>query len=373
MQIREKLVRFKAISEMLEIFFIEFLNSFKFQQLKSDQSVFIGVLEDNVVYLALYVDDGLLLSKSKQAINKLMKHLKEKFKVTTEIDSDVKQFVGMQITDDSTTNTVTLHQRPYIIKLLEKFNLKEANSVTVPAEPGLYLKIPDGNTNHDEKQPYREAVGSLIFLATVSRPDITYAVNQVSRFLNNWTDEHWTAVKRIFRYLKGTLNYKITYKKTICTNKSQVCGFTDADYAGCQDTRKSTSGYIFIMGNGPVTWKSQKQNVVAQSTTEAEYLALALGTKEALWIQSFLKELGLQESTVQLNVDNQSTIKLTQGHQFHPRTKHIDVKVHFVRDECEKGNIRVSYVKSSDQLADMLTKPMTKAVLNNLIEKLNLL
>lgn len=351
--------------------FVEFLKNYKFEQLKGDQCVFKGILEENVIYIALYVDDGLVLSKSKHAINALMKHLQDKFKVTYDIEGDVKQFVGMQITHNSQTNTVILHQKPYIQKLLEKFNLKEANPVAVPAEPGLYLQAPEDNLNYEKKQPYREAVGSLIFVATVSRPDISYAVSQVSRFLNNWTDDHWIAVKRIFRYLKGTINYKISYTKSSDTMKANIQGFTDADFAGCRETRKSTSGYIFIMGNGPITWKSQKQNVVAQSTTEAEYLALALGTREALWLQSFLRELGFEASPMQIGVDNQSTIKLTQAHQFHPKTKHIDIKVHFVRDESEKGNIRVSYVKTSDQIADMLTKPLAKAVLENLIKKLN--
>lgn len=349
--------------------FVSFLSKYDFKQLKSDQCVFVGSLANAEFYLAIYVDDGLLMSKSQGAITELITTLQQMFKITVQLDSHKLQFVGLEIEQDLCAGTIAIHQEVYITKLLNKFKMTSAKPLKIPAEPSAPLSSSGNNLNCNEAQPYREAVGSLIFLATTSRPDITYAVNQVSRFFNKWTDEHWQAVKRIFRYLKHTIHYKIVYSKT---TKIEVTGYTDSDYAGCIDTRKSTSGYVFILANSPVTWKSQKQNVVAQSTTEAEYLALALGVKEALWLKHFLRELGINISTVKIGVDNQSAIKLTQAQQLHNRTKHIDVKVHFVRDECDKGNISVNYVNSSDQLADLFTKALTKTILNNLLAKLNL-
>lgn len=352
--------------------FVNFLNQFKFKQLKSDPCVFLGMFENYEVYLALYVDDGLVLSESNSAINKLMFHLEENFKVTTNTESCVKQFVGMQIEHNSVTGTVAVHQKPYINKILERFNMQDANTVAVPAEPGIYLKSLEDMNSCDKSKPYREAVGSLIFLATVSRPDIAYAVNQVSRFLNNWTEEHWKAVKRILRYLKGTMDYKIVYSKSAPASEVKVCGFSDADYAGCVETRKSTSGYVFVCASSPITWASQRQSVVAQSTTEAEYIALAFGTKEALWIKYFLDELGLAQKSIVINVDNQSAIKLAKNSEFHKKTKHIDVRFHFIKDECNKGNIVVKYVESSNQLADIFTKPLSRSVFLNLVRMLKI-
>lgn len=167
--------------------------------------------------------------------------------------------------------------------------MHEAYTVAVSAKPGAHLK--NSEVVDSQSQPYREAVvvGSLIFLATVSRPDIIYAVSQVSRFLNNWTEDHWKAVKRIFRYIKGTIDYKIVYSKSAIADPGvSVCGFSDADYEGCVKTRKSTSGYLFLCTNSPITWVSQRQSVVAQSTTEAEYIPLALGVKKDSWFKHFL-------------------------------------------------------------------------------------
>lgn len=349
--------------------FISFLNRYNFKQLKTDQCVFIGNFSNFEIYLTIYVEDGLLMSKSESAINELIETLQQMFKITVHLNNNKIQFVGLDIEQDLRAGTIAINQRVYITKLLNKFNMTDAKPLKIPAEPGAPLSSSD-HLNSNEAVSYREAVGSLIFLATTSRPDITYSMNQVSRFYNNWTDEHWQAVKRIFRYIKYTCHYKIVHSKTA---KIEVIGYTDADYAGCIDTRKSTSGYVFTLANSPITWKSQEQNVVAQSTTEAEYLALALGVKEALWLKSFLKKLDISVSSVKIGVDNQSANKLTQVQQLHNRTKHIDIKVHFVRDECEKGNITIFYVQSSDQLADLFTKALSKTVFNGLLGKLNLL
>lgn len=168
------------------------------------------------------------------------------------------------------------------------------------------------------------------------------------------------------------MDYKIVYSKSAPASEVKVCGFSDADYAGCVETRKSTSGYVFVCASSPITWASQRQSVVAQSTTEAEYIALAFGTKEALWIKYFLDELGLAQKSIVINVDNQSAIKLAKNSEFHKKTKHIDVRFHFIKDECNKGNIVVKYVESSNQLADIFTKPLSRSVFLNLVRMLKI-
>jgi hypothetical protein len=190
--------------------------------------------------------------------------------------------------------------------------------------------------------------------------------------MNGWTNEHWSAVKRIMRYLKYTIDFQIIYRKT-ADNGIRLFGYSDADFAGCTESRKSTSGYIFMLADAPITWSTQKQSVVALSTTEAEYIALAAATKEALWLHSLLQELDFHHEAIQVHVDNQSAIKISQNPELHKRTKHIDVRFHFVREACNRGDIQVLFVSSKNQCADILTKALSKNVFHNLLKSLKII
>lgn len=202
--------------------------------------VFSGKINRVIVFLGLYVDDGLMLSSSKDAITEILEFLKKSFQI---IVGEAKQFVGIEIERDRINRTIKIKQRIiYIQKMLERFRLEDANPVSVPAEPGVHLtQFQYPKTEDEIKQveniPYREAIGSLLFAARISRPDIEYAVNQASQFLTNYSYEHWQAVKRILRYLKGTIDYGIVYGYRVGV---KLYGYTDADYAGCINMRKST-------------------------------------------------------------------------------------------------------------------------------------
>ena len=204
----------------------------------------------------------------------------------------------------------------------------------------------------------------LMFAAIVSRPDIMHAVGVVSRFLENHTNMHWNAVKRIIKYLNGTINYSIKYESSCSYN---LVGYADADYAGDSQTRRSTTGYIFKLCNGPVTWASKLQRSVALSTTEAEYVAASNATKECIWLQQLLSDIkeDISKPTT-VFIDNQSAIRLIKNPEFHSRTKHIDVSFHFVREKFENGLIFPKYVASCEQQADLFTKALPK----NTFEKL---
>jgi hypothetical protein len=217
---------------------------------------------------------------------------------------------------------------------------------------------PDETFNETTKYPYREAVGSLMYLALCTRPDISYAVNYASEFNDKFTKIHVTAVKRIFRYLRGTTSYGLMYESTGDIN---LTGYSDADYAGDKLTRKSRTGTLLQIGNSTISWCSQKQSIVAQSTTEAEYVAASQSIKDLLWLNLLKNELLNEIGDVpRLMVDNQSAIKLIKNSQFHKRSKHIDIKYHFIRDHYEKGHFIVGYVNSKDQKADVLTKGLAK-------------
>lgn len=181
-----------------------------------------------------------------------------------------------------------------------------------------------------------------------------FAVSMASRYLANPGSDHWHYVENILRYIKETINYGIKYVDL------KLTGYTDSDFATNPDTRRSTSGYIFTLCGGPVSWMSQRQRIVALSTTVAEYIAVSDATKEAIWLRRLLQSVGEDEESILIFVDNQGTIKLIKNPEFHKRTKHIEVRYHFIRQKYEDGIINIQYVPSSDQLADILTKALPK-------------
>lgn len=217
--------------------------------------------------------------------------------------------------------------------------------------------------------PYREAIGSLLFAAIVSRPDIAFAVSKAAKFVENPGKQHWNAVKRIFRYLRGTQEMVISYKRGNCL----LTGYTDADWGSEPSDRKSTTGYVFVLNNGPVVWQSRTQTSVATSTLEAEYMAMADATKEAIWLRQLLKDLKFeQQNGTVIRVDNQAAIKLSLNPEFHNRSKHIDIRFHFLRDEVQKGKVVYTYVSTTENPADALTKGLGGPSLENCLTRLNL-
>lgn len=326
--------------------FNEFLLKYGFVQSQADTCVYIGIFDQIKVFLTIYVDDALVVSSSKQLIKEIIEYLKQTFKIK---EITFKYFVGMEV--ERLNNCIYIHQKTYIDQIIEKFGMSNAHPISTPSDVNVII-----TKNIDEKVinfPYREVIGSLLFLSSVSRPDISFAVNLLSRYVNNPSQQHVNAVKRVIRYLINTRNVCIKYGES-----NDLIGYSDSDFAGDIDTRKSTTGYIFNMNGGPITWSSQKQKTIALSTTEAEFIAACESAKEILWLQQLLLDLGESFEYVTLYVDNQSAIKLINNPVYHKRTKHIDVKYNFIREKVELGIIQINYISSKDQLADILTKSL---------------
>lgn len=332
--------------------FTSFLTTYGFKPCPSDNCVFIGYFNSIKVLLILYVDDGLLLAKDKEILNIILQDLRENFEIKV---LQFNSFVGMEI--NKTKHCITINQKHYIENLINNFNMYDAKGCSTPVNVNVQLCKNEKETVVNF--PYREAVGVLLFLSTVSRPDIAYAVNLVSRYVSNPGTIHVNAVKRIIRYLICTRDKSIVYD---CN--SELVGYSDSDFAGDLDSRKSNTGYIFLMNGGPVTWASRKQNTTALSTTESEYMAASDAAKEILWLKQFLLDIGEPQNYVTLYIDNQSAIKLIHNPVFHKRSKHIDVRYNFIREKVDEKIIIIKYVESLCQLADFLTKALPPCKFN---------
>uniref|UniRef100_A0AAV1TN90 Reverse transcriptase Ty1/copia-type domain-containing protein n=1 Tax=Peronospora matthiolae TaxID=2874970 RepID=A0AAV1TN90_9STRA len=259
--------------------------------------------------------------------------LKTRFEMT---DSGKCAFVlGIELLDGA-DGSVTLCQRRYVDDILKRFGMDDCKAVASPVDMSSRLVSSDASTKIDA--PFREAVSALMHLTTATHPDIAFAVTYVSRFMENPQEEHWVAVKHIFRYLQGTKMHGICYKPNA---KIDFRGYSDADWAGDLADRKSTSGYVFMLLGAPVSWGSKKQPIVLLSTSEAEYIALSLTIQEGKWIHHLLCEIMMasNEEGPELMIleDNQSCIKMTENPVNHSRAKHIDIKYHHIRDEVKRG------------------------------------
>jgi len=230
----------------------------------------------------------------------------------------------MRITRDRKNRKLTLSQSEYIEKVLKRFNMQNAKLVTIPLASHFKLSKEECPKTREEmahmsKVPYASAIGSLMYAMVCTRHDIAHAVGGVSRYMNNPTKEHWMVVKWILKYLRGTTN------QALCFGGSSIDlqGYVDADMAGDRDNRRSTIGYVFTIGGTTISWVSKLQSVVALSTTKAEYVAATKASKEMIWLQRFLYELGKKQELGNLYSDSQSAIHLAKNSAFHSKTKHI--------------------------------------------------
>lgn len=240
--------------------------------------------------------------------------------------------------------------------------MEYAKAVSTPLATHFKLSISQSPTNEAEKSdmqrvPYASAVGSLMYAMVCTRPDIAHAVGTVSRFLSNPGREHWNAVKWILRYLRGTTSLRLCFGG----DKPTLVGYTDSDMAGDIDSRKSTSGYLIKLAGGAVAWQSRLQRCVALSTTEAEFIAITEACKELLWLRKFLQELGFVQDKYLLFCDSQSAIHLGKNSTFHSRSKHIDVRYHWIRDVLDAGLLELAKVHTDDNGADMMTKALPRS------------
>ncbi|KAE8695859.1 U-box domain-containing protein 31 [Hibiscus syriacus] len=338
--------------------FDSFMGSSGFTRCQADHCCYIKRFDNSFIILLLYVDDMLVAGSNMQEIIHLKQKLSKQFAMKDL--GAAKQILGMRIKRDIKSGTLMLSQAKYINKVLSRFNIQDAKPVSTPL--GVHFRLSKDQSPKTEEErahmvkvPYASTIGSLMYAMVCTRPDIAHAVGAVSRYMNNPGKVHWEAVKWILRYLRGTTNKALCFKggDTILT------GYVDADLAGNVDIRRSTTGYVYTLGGTAVSWVSQLQKIVALSTTEAEYVAVTEASKEMVWFQSFLEELGKKQENIVLYCDSQSAIHLAKNPSFHSRTKHIQLRYHFIRSLLEDGILKLEKISRAQNPADMLTKAVT--------------
>jgi hypothetical protein len=333
-----------------------------FQRLESDRSIYLYVRGEVRIIIPVYVDDITFVSKVESALDEVVLELSKYFKLR---DLGPTRFLlGIQIERDWEKRSISLSQRQHIVDKLEQFGMANCNSVTTPMQPGTVLsldmcpKTPEAALAVD-KERYGSAVGALLYLATSTRPDISYAVGSLARFTANPGPAHDSALTHLFRYLQGTKELKLVYS---ASDPDSFVTFTDSDHGnGDKDGGKSTGGYMVRMGGAAVSWRSKLQPIVTLSTTEAEYVAAVEAGKEIKWMRNLMEEFGSPLSAaLPLLCDNQSAISVAKNPDHHGRMKHLDLRFYWLRDEVERGSIAVSYIPTGENAADLLTKPLDK-------------
>ena len=336
--------------------FHSFMLSQGYKRSDTDHCLYTKQAKDgSLLILILYVDDMLIAGKNIDEIAAL----KSKLNATFDMKDlgEASHILGMRIVRNRDKKVLFLSQSSYIDKVLKRFNMEKGKTLSAPLAPHVKLSLNDCPKSDAEKAemakvPYSSAVGSIMYAMICTRPDIAYAVGVVSRYMSNPGKKHWEAVKGIMRYLNGTRDV------CICFGSKGTCveGYTDADYAGDMDKRRSTSGYVFMFTGGAVSWRSRLQDCTSMSTTEAEYIAASEACKEAIWLARLVKDLGITVEMPTLHCDSQSAIMLAKNPVFHAKTKHIDVKYHFIRDMLEDKLMELVKVHTDDNPADLMTK-----------------
>ncbi|MFS8002612.1 putative RNA-directed DNA polymerase [Helianthus anomalus] len=329
---------------------------------KTDPSLFIYSHHGILMYMLVYVDDIILTGNNPQLINNTIKRLSTTFALQDM--GRLSYFLGIEVIPKG--NDLLLSQQKYVHDIIEQAGLSQSKPADSPMAPNSILSLGD-SPQFDNPVKFRQTVGALQYL-TLSRPDITFAVNKVCQFMHYPTENHWSAVKRILRYLNGTSHFGLLIQQKSAAvihaytdaQQRSLTAFSDADWAGSIDDRRSTGGYAIYLGSNLVSWRARKQPTVSRSSTEAEYKAIADTVAELTWLEALLKELHVTTTSAPiLWCDNLGATYLSANPVFHARTKHVEIDFHFVREKVAQRKLLVQFIKTDDQIADVFTKPLS--------------
>jgi hypothetical protein len=349
-------------SEELEKFFIDVAG---YTRSQVDQAVYFRRTAEEHTVVTVSVDDMAVTSRHLAHILRFKEKLRERFEISDL--GDLTWLLGLKVERDRSAHTIALSQHAYVDTILERFRLVDAKPASIPMHVGALLSSDQSPSTHEETSemaeiPYQRGIGSLMYAATSTRPDIAFAVSILSQFMRNPGRTHWEAVKDVIRYLKGTASVKLT----LGAKAEGLEAYVDSDWAS-QPHRHSMSGYTVLLHGAPVAWSSRKQSLIALSTAEAEYIALTAVAREVLYLRSLLTELYEPvKLPIPVYCDNQGAIALASNHKFHARTKHVDLRYHFIRKQVSDGIFDLQYCPTEENIADAFTKALPRPRLEKL-------
>jgi transposase InsO family protein len=341
------------------------ITSYGFSMTEEDHCIYLKIVGESFVMLSLYVDDILIASNNKGTLLEVKSWLSSSFDMKDM--GEASYVLGVEIHRNRDKKVLGLSQKAYLNAVLKRFAMENCNPVTVPMVRGTKLseelcpKTPE-EIKKMKDIPYSSALGSLMYAMLFTRPDLCHTVGILSRYQQNPGHAHWKQIKYALRYIKGTLDYALCFNG----QNLQLQGYTDADCQGDLDERKSTSGYLFTLAGGAISWKSKKQDSVALSSMESEYIAASEAVKEGVWLKEFLASLKIVESAskpVTIYCDNQAAMKVSRDPKFHSKSKHIEAKYHYIRDVINRLKfVQLEYLPSVNMVADPLTKSLSQEV-----------
>lgn len=330
------------------------LMELSFTRCLKEPSVYHKRVSGELLIIAVYVDDLFVTGTNMGVIREFKTEMATKFEMSDL--GKLSYYLGIEVVQHN--GCITLNQSRYAQKILEETGMSNSNAVQIPMDAGLKM----AKSEHEreiEATSYRKTVGCFRYLLH-TRPDLSYCVGVLSRYMQSLRESHGVALKQCLRYLKGSTTYGLTFERSTL-NARELVGYSDSSYNVDPDDGRSTTGHIFYLGNSPVTWCSQKQDTVALSSCEAEFMAGTEAARQAIWLQDLLSEvMGIPREKVVIRIDNQSSIALTRNPVFHGRSKHIHTRYHFIRECVERGLIKVEHVPGNEQKADILTKALAR-------------
>jgi len=329
------------------------LVSYGYRASEADPGLYIYNGKSADIHLLVYVDDILIASTDQS----LVRDIKDRLMGTFDARDlgEASTYLGMTIARDRGSSTIKISQPRLTNDLVSKFGMDDCKPKSLPVSAAIKFSKDEGEPLDTTLYPYSELLGSLMYLSVCTRPDISFATGSLARYMSAPTTVHWQAAKGVLRYLAGTPDFGITYGKK---GDLELYGYCDADYAGDIDTRRSTTGYVFTLNGGAISWQSKRQPTVAASTTEAEYMAAAAAVKEGLWLRKLLSDLTINIHPINILADNQSAIKILRNPISSLRSKHIDVIHHFARERVMRNEVVFTYTPTNQMIADGLTKAL---------------
>ena len=355
----------KQASRQWYIKFDQVVTNDGFEENKMDDCIYIKVSGSKFIFMVLYVDDILLASSDLSLLHTTKKMLAANFDMK---DLGEAHFVlGIEIERDRSKRALGLSQKNYIDRVVKRFNMDKCSHGELPIGKGDKLSITQSPKNELEKEtmndkPYASLVGSLMYAQVCTRPDLAFAVSVLGRFQSNPGGPHWVAAKKVLRYLRRTRDFMLTYNHV---DNLELVAYTDSDLAGCVDDRKSTSGYVFLLAGGAVSWKSSKQTAIASSTMEAEFVGCYVATKQAFWIKNFTKCLRVVdniERPLTIYCDNKAAVFFSKNNKRSLACRLMDIKYLKVRDEVKRNLVSIEHISTHQMLADPMTKALSVGV-----------